>query len=131
MGASTKRRLKPEIEIALVLPKPTKAHKLYAKHGGPDLQDLRGHPAPSQTIDRTMTSSDTSRRRRKQNSASASSGTRQTADTTVTKETGTSGAYNRNFAQHLIDHGIYPDGYEYPDGRPVPLPDDWEEFNEA
>ena len=89
------------------------------------------HPAPSQTIDRTMTSSDTSRRRRKQNSASASSGTRQTADTTVTKETGTSGAYNRNFAQHLIDHGIYPDGYEYPDGRPVPLPDDWEEFNEA
>ena len=41
-SASTKRRLKPEIEIALVLPKPTKAHKLYAKHGGPDLQDLRG-----------------------------------------------------------------------------------------
>ena len=39
-SASTKRRLKPEIEIALA--KPTKAHKLYARHGGPDLQDLRG-----------------------------------------------------------------------------------------
>ena len=29
-------------DIALALPQPTKAHKLYARHGGPDLQDLRG-----------------------------------------------------------------------------------------
>jgi hypothetical protein len=76
-----------------------------------------------------MSSSDTSRRRTDKISVSASSGTRRTVNTTVTKETGTSGAYNRNFAQHLIDHGIYPDGYEYPDGSSVPLPDDWEEFN--
>lgn len=78
-----------------------------------------------------MSTSDASRRRRKQNSASASSGTRRTADTTITKETGTSGAYNRNFAQHLIDHGIYPPGYKFLDGSNVPKPSDWEEFKEA
>lgn len=43
------RRRQPEIETALVLPNPSKAHKLYARHGGPDLQNLRGvcnaHPS--------------------------------------------------------------------------------------
>ena len=90
------------------------------------------HPDPSPTTtERTMSSSDTSRRRRKQNSASASSGTRQTADTAITKETGTSGAYNRNFGQHLIDHRIYPPGYKFLDGSNVPKPSDWEEFKGA
>lgn len=41
-SASKERREKPEIETALVLPEPTKAHKLYARRGGPDLQNLRG-----------------------------------------------------------------------------------------
>jgi hypothetical protein len=41
-SALKRRRGKPDIETTLVLPKPTNAHKLYARQGGPDLQDLRG-----------------------------------------------------------------------------------------
>ena len=40
-----------------------------------------------------------------------------------------SSAYDRNFEQNLIDHGIYPNGYNYPDGRTVPLPNNWEQIN--
>ncbi|OJD09565.1 hypothetical protein ACJ73_10219, partial [Blastomyces percursus] len=39
--------------------------------------------------------------------------------------------YNRNFQQNLIDHGVYPDGYEYPDGRIPVMPNSWEEINET
>lgn len=41
-------------------------------------------------------------------------------NTTTTKSTG---PYNRAFQQHLIDFGIYPNGYEYPDGRVPPEPE--------
>ena len=43
----------------------------------------------------------------------------------------TTGPYNRNFQQNLIDHGVYPDGYEYPDGQTPPRPDNWEEINRS
>ena len=39
-------------------------------------------------------------------------------------------AYSCNFRQHLIDYGIYPDGYEYPDGRIPALPDNWDDINQ-
>src|SRR2546429_4549025 len=39
------------------------------------------------------------------------------------------GPYNRNFQQNLIDGGVYPEGYEYPDVRAPPQPDNWEEVN--
>jgi hypothetical protein len=38
--------------------------------------------------------------------------------------------YDRNFQQHLIDHNVYPDKYEYPDGRIPAMPKNWEEINE-
>lgn len=44
--------------------------------------------------------------------------------------TNTTGAYNANFEQKLIDHGIYPYSYEYPDGQAPPKPDNWEEINQ-
>jgi hypothetical protein len=31
-------------------------------------------------------------------------------------------AYDDNFEQHMIDSGIYPEGYEHPDGRRTPEP---------
>lgn len=31
-------------------------------------------------------------------------------------------AYDKNFEQHLIDHNIYLEGYEYPEGRRTPEP---------
>ena len=48
-----------------------------------------------------------------------------------TKPTGSKSTspYDRNFQQNLIDHGVYPDSYEYPDGRFPPQPANWEEIN--
>ena len=56
----------------------------------------------------------------------SSSGTKPTTNTTKTKSTGT---YDRDFQQHLVDHGIYPARYRYPDGSVVAKPDGWEEVN--
>ncbi|EQL32384.1 hypothetical protein BDFG_05400 [Blastomyces dermatitidis ATCC 26199] len=53
-----------------------------------------------------------------------------TADTKDTTKTTSTTAYNRNFQQNLIDHGVYPDGYEYPDGRIPAMPNNWEEIKE-
>ncbi|KAF3480819.1 uncharacterized protein GIQ15_06166 [Arthroderma uncinatum] len=50
-------------------------------------------------------------------------------NTKTTKTTSTT-AYNRNFEQKLIDYGVYPDGYEYPDGQLPAMPSNWDEINE-
>ena len=48
-----------------------------------------------------------------------------------TKPTNTvsTGPYNRNFQQNLVDGGVYPYGYRYPDGRVPAKPKNWEEIN--
>lgn len=48
-----------------------------------------------------------------------------TPNTTTTKSTG---PYDRAFQQHLIDHNILPDGYEYPDGQSPPEPENIDEI---
>lgn len=64
-------------------------------------------------------SSSSNLRRRKRGSASLSK------KSTLTSQASTkcTGPYDRAFQQHLIDHGIYPDGYEYSDGNTPPPPD--------
>lgn len=47
----------------------------------------------------------------------------------TTKTTSTT-AYNRNFEQNMVDHGVYPDGYEYPDGRLPAMLNNWDEINQ-
>ncbi len=47
-------------------------------------------------------------------------------NTTTTKSTG---PYDRGFQQNLIDGGIYPDEYEYPDCRVPSQPENWDEIN--
>ena len=58
---------------------------------------------------------------------------RSSTSTTTTKPSTdvsrSTGPYNRNFQQNLIDHGVYPEGYEYPDGQTPPRPGNWEEIN--
>lgn len=49
--------------------------------------------------------------------------------TTITARTTSTSGYSRNFLQNLIDHGIYPDEYDYPAGWVPPMPDNWEEIN--
>ena len=73
-----------------------------------------------------MSSSQSSLGRRKRGSASQS--TPNPSKTTTTKSTG---PYDRAFQQHLIDFGIYPDGYEYPDGRVPSEPDNLDEIRAA
>lgn len=120
--------------------------KLFARHGGPDLSDLKGVsitkypptsveaddtvklPEPVDPLKHIMKSSQSSSRRRKRGLASAVD-TKPTTSTINTK-TETSGPYNRNFEQKLIDGGVYPDGYEFPDDRVLPEPDNLEEIRE-
>ncbi len=73
-----------------------------------------------------MSSSQSSSRSRKRNAAKTSE-TTLTTDTSISKSTR---PYDRAFQQNLIDGGIYPDGYEYANGRVPPLPGNWEEINE-
>jgi hypothetical protein len=72
-----------------------------------------------------MSSTRSGSRGRKCGSTSVSN-SQSTSNTTTTKSTS---PYNRNFQQNLIDGGVYPDGYEYPDGRVPPQPGNWEETN--
>ncbi|MCJ1384260.1 hypothetical protein MMC17_007376 [Xylographa soralifera] len=73
-----------------------------------------------------MASSQSTSRGRKRGSRSTSN-TKSTTNTTSTKSTG---PYDCAFQQNLIDHGIYPEEYEYPDGRAPPLPANWDDINQ-
>jgi len=77
-----------------------------------------------------MSSSQSSSRGRKHRSTSRSN-TKPSTNTTITTTTTTrsTGPYNRNFQQNLIDGGVYPDGYEYPDGRAPPQPGNLQEIH--
>ncbi|KAK7959742.1 uncharacterized protein PG986_004596 [Apiospora aurea] len=86
--------------------------KRFSREGGPDLSDLRGF--------RNMTKSSLGRRKR-----GSQSPTKRSSNTTSTKSTG---PYDRAFQQHLIDHGVFPYRYEYPDGGTPPPPDNLEEI---
>ena len=52
------------------------------------------------------------------------------ASSAITKNTRSTGSYDPGFEQRMIDNGIYPDGYEYPDGRVSPLPNNWDEIQQ-
>lgn len=89
-------------------PTPTTTRPLarFARHGGPDLYDLRGYPAPAARNHRPASA---------MSSSSPSRATRSTDPTTVTTKSGTTKSrksitpYNRGFEQHLTDHAIHPD----------------------
>jgi len=72
-----------------------------------------------------MSSSQSSSRGRKRGSTS----TLDTEPTTKTTTTKSTGPYDRAFQQHLIDGGVYPHAYEYPDGRVPAKPNNWEDIN--
>ncbi len=112
--------------------------KRFARHGGPSLGELRAvssiqpfnrsvltayqYPEPETAVpsNRTM--------------ASSQSGSRKKAKTgresDISSKTRKSSAYDPEFEQHLIDHGIYPHGHDYDDDEGSVYPDNWEEINE-
>lgn len=99
--------------------------KKLAAIGGPDLGHLRGYRTSNLRLGMSSNHSSLGRRKRGSQSPSKSNAT---SDTTTTKSTG---PYDRAFQQHLIDHDIYPDRYEYPDGRIPPRPGNLEEIRQA
>jgi hypothetical protein len=116
------------------------AIKLLAEKGGPNISDLRGvrtsnsncllkltlpeYPQPNHLA---MSSSESSFRGRRARGSQSTSKTRRTTNTTSTKSTG---PYDRDFQQNLVDGGVYPDRYRFPDGRAPPKPDNWDEMNQ-
>ena len=125
--------------------------KRYSMKGGPDLTRLRGVCSCSKSQRRvanvraqyseavdplhcTMSSSHSSSRVRKrvprgQKRVSISSRPTNTS-VTETENTRLSGVYDRDFQQNLIDGGVYPPAYEYPDGRIPAKPDNLREINQ-
>ena len=54
-----------------------------------------------------------------------------TASPDTPNTTDSSGVYKSQFQQLLIDNGIYPNGYEYPNGREPLEPNNWDEINQV
>ncbi|RWA08507.1 hypothetical protein EKO27_g6590 [Xylaria grammica] len=98
----------------------------FARRGGPDLSDIRAHHYEPTVVASAsgMSSGHSSLGRRKRGSAAPTKSTL-TPQTTSTKSTG---PYDRAFQQHLIDHGVYPPRYKYPDARKTLAPENLEEI---
>ncbi|MCJ1248804.1 serine/threonine protein kinase [Trapelia coarctata] len=90
----------------------------FARHGGPELDELRGYPDPTVNLEPRMSSGHSSKSARSKQSKS----TNPTSNPNSSNRSRRSSAYDADFEQHLVDHGIYPEGYEYPNGRPTPEP---------
>ncbi|EXK26998.1 hypothetical protein ACKLNR_014539 [Fusarium oxysporum f. sp. zingiberi] len=91
----------------------------FAQSGSINLTDLRGYRGLP--LKSWMSSSQSGLGRRKRGSQSPS---KKSTTTNTTK----SGPYDRNFQQNLVDHGIYPDKYLYPDLQRPPKPGNLEEL---
>ncbi|EZF32759.1 hypothetical protein TMEN_3561 [Trichophyton mentagrophytes] len=124
----------------------------FARRGGPDLRDIAHCQVPHLSkmgllksqmngYKSMPTASRIQKRRAKSPALSLSTASQSTSSSKRTKSTvdsSTSGsakttsttAYSRNFQQHLVDSGVYPDGYMYPDGEFPGLPDNWDELND-
>ncbi|MCJ1242175.1 hypothetical protein MMC14_010182 [Varicellaria rhodocarpa] len=121
--------------------------KRLARHGGPDLRDLRGvciakyllaseltmslqYPEPINPLVCAMSSIQSSSRDRGKGRALTFSSKTQTTATTPTTTIRNTRPHDPDFQQHLIDHGVYPHAYKYPDGRVPAKPTNWEEINQ-
>ncbi|KAI9779878.1 MAG: hypothetical protein M1816_003325 [Peltula sp. TS41687] len=102
--------------------------KRFARQGGPDLTDLRGFPEPGKALSTGHAmppSQSTSRTRTKSTNTLG-----ETTGRTSTSKTKRASPYDPNFEQHLIDHGVYPPNYEFPDNREAQRPSNEEELLE-
>ncbi|RDA87724.1 hypothetical protein CP532_1788 [Ophiocordyceps camponoti-leonardi (nom. inval.)] len=101
--------------LAQLSPSCLKRLKRSATHGGPDLTDLRGYSIPPSSDKlQSLGPSLVLGKRKRQPKAHHKNG-----ETTSTPSTG---PYDSNFQQHLIDNGIYPHRYRFPDGHLPPMP---------
>ncbi|KAL8904661.1 MAG: hypothetical protein Q9207_003110 [Kuettlingeria erythrocarpa] len=93
--------------------------KRFARHGGPSLVDIRNYPDPETLVPSNPTMDSNQSGSRKRAKTGGESGTSSSMRKTS--------AYDPAFEQHLIDHGIYPEGYG--GVRNLQEPHNWEEIN--
>lgn len=111
--------------------------KQFARRGGPDLRHLRGvscSPCYSASTNKCATQYPEPKgaaQMSSQRSLASSRQTQSTKATSVSSKGKRSSAYGRDFEQNLIDHGIYPKGYEYPDDESIPEPSNLEDIVQA
>ncbi|KAH7137578.1 hypothetical protein EDB81DRAFT_844130 [Dactylonectria macrodidyma] len=97
--------LSPPTELAQDLtPAANRELARFARHGGPDLRDLRGYPPAANSHRPAGAMSSSSRSRATKSTDPTTLPT--TSRTTTTKKSTT--AYNRGFEQHLTDHTVHP-----------------------
>ncbi|EGD93151.1 hypothetical protein TESG_00705 [Trichophyton tonsurans CBS 112818] len=127
LHASLKRRYQTLAPDPLINYRPESLSKIkrLSRQGGPDLSDLRNFPGPHISFYQSMSTNTSRSRSRKRRAGSYTDN----SNNKTTKTTSTT-AYNRNFEQNMVDHGVYPDGYEYPDGRLPAMPNNWDEINQ-
>ncbi|KAK4158281.1 glyoxylate reductase [Chaetomidium leptoderma] len=77
----------------------------FAGHGGPDLSDLRGYPPPATPCSAPAIMSS---RKSSRSGGSRSANPASTQATSATTKSKKSTPYNRDFDQHLTDHGVHP-----------------------
>ncbi|EGC44217.1 conserved hypothetical protein [Histoplasma capsulatum var. duboisii H88] len=122
-----------QLEGSLNIKEDWRRLKRFARHGGPDLRNLRGYPAPTYLYqvapNMTSSRSRSSSRRSRSNLPNRSrfNATRQSTRRTSTTTERKSSAYDANFEQVLVDHGAHPVGYDYPDDH-SPLPNNLDEI---
>ncbi len=102
--------------------------KRFARHGGPSLGDLRAvssiPPFPSCLLTVCQYPEPGTAVPSNRRMASSQSGSRKKAKTgresDISSKTRKSSAYDPDFEQHLIDHGVYPEGYDDDEGLEEP-----------
>ncbi|KUI73410.1 hypothetical protein VM1G_08894 [Cytospora mali] len=77
----------------------------FSRHGGPDLQRLRGYPAPAIVLRDSRSA--TAMSSTSQSRVTKSTDPRTATKSGLTRTRKSISAYNRAFEQHLTDHGVY------------------------
>jgi hypothetical protein len=82
--------------------------KRFARHGGPDLRDLRGYPSPSLTMQAPSRrgSAASSRGRKRRHDGTEITTHSESKSQSRTRISESSGPYSQNFQQMLCDHNI-------------------------
>ncbi|KAJ8068773.1 hypothetical protein OCU04_002469 [Sclerotinia nivalis] len=102
------KNLEPAVDFLIRCSAPRlKDIKLFSRHGGPNLSDLRGYRIPANPLASYQPRNATM-------NVKPFTDPEATPDPAITTKHTT--VYSRNFQQNLTDHGIYPSFYDYPDG---------------
>lgn len=113
----------------------------YARHGGPDLSDLRGFGEEVEEVDEDENGDEREgkdqmprgRRARGGSSGTSRGGVHKRRSsrgrsTSSDQRTKSSSPYDPAFKQHLTDHRVWPMHYWYEDGEQPPPPDNLQEI---